>query len=131
MEQEDMQNPLIALAVKFGQDAFQGILKKADFDKDGELDFTDPDGEGPKVAEVPAMFDRIGHAADQALKTIDMAKIGEAYHGLTASLKIAQEAVDLEALQANGKELLAAGQDLLDYVKAAAPQILASDKKKK
>ena len=131
MEQEDMQNPLIALAVKFGQDAFQGILKKADFDKDGELDFTDPDGEGPKVAEVPAMFDRIGHAVDQALKTIDMAKIGEAYHGLTASLKIAQEAVDLEALQANAKELLAAGQDLLDYVKAAAPQILASDKKKK
>ena len=64
MEQEDMQNPLIALAVKFGQDAFQGILKKADFDKDGELDFTDPDGEGPKVAEVPAMFDRIGHAAE-------------------------------------------------------------------
>lgn len=126
-----MQNPLIALAVKFGQDAFQGILKKADFDKDGELDFTDPDGEGPKVAEVPAMFDRIGHAADQALKTIDLAKIGEAYHGLTASLKIAQEAVDLEGLQANAKELLAAGQDLLDYVKAAAPQILASDKKKK
>lgn len=126
-----MQNPLIALAVKFGQDAFQGILKKADFDKDGELDFTDPDGEGPKVAEVPAMFDRIGHAADQALKTIDLAKISKAYHGLTSSLKIAQEAVDLEALQANGKELLAAGQDLLDYVKAAAPQILASDKKKK
>ena len=126
-----MQNPLIALAVKFGQDAFQGILKKADFDKDGELDFTDPDGEGPKVAEVPAMFDRIGHAADQALKTVDFAKISKAYHGALASLKIAQEAVDLEALQANAKELLAAGQDLLDYVKAAAPQILASDKKKK
>lgn len=126
-----MQNPLIALAVKFGQDAFQNVLKKADFDKDGELDFTDADGDGPKVAEVPAMFDRIGHAANQALKTIDFAKIEQAYHGLTASLKIAQEAVDLEALQANGKELLAAGQDLLDYVKAAAPQILASDKKKK